>query len=306
MLAVVFPGQGSQAPGMGRGFFEETPGTFAEVSQAVGYDVAKLCFESDEETLRQTQNAQLALFTVGVAAFRCLLGADHGLPVRAAAGHSVGEYAALAISGVVSIGEGAKLVLRRGELMARAGKESPGTMAAVLGLDRDEVEAECRKADGVCVVANDNCPGQLVISGEVAAVAQVGEALKAAGAKRVMPLNVSGAFHSPLMEGPAREMGETLRLASFAPSAVPVYSNVTAQPGSDWSNLLEQQLKSPVLWTETVTNMVNDGFDVFLECGHGSVLSGLIKRTAPGVTAISLSDPEGVRSALEAIKEKLS
>jgi [acyl-carrier-protein] S-malonyltransferase len=291
---------------MGRGFFEETPGTFAEVSQAVGFDVSKLCFESDEDTLRQTQNAQLALFTVGVAAFRCLLGADKGLPVRAAAGHSVGEYAALAAAGVVTIGEGAKLVQRRGELMARAGKETRGTMAAVLGLDRGAVEEECGKAGGVCVVANDNCPGQVVISGEVGAVAQVGESLKAAGARRVLPLNVSGAFHSPLMEGPAQVMGETLRLAPFAPSAIPVYSNVTALPGNDWPHLLEEQLKRPVRWTETVTNMVGDGFDVFFECGHGSVLSGLIKRTAPGATTISVTDTNGVRTALEALKEKLS
>lgn len=306
MLAVVFPGQGSQAPGMGKALFEASPGVFAEVSQAIGLDVASLCIEADEDTLRQTQNAQIALYTVGVAAFRSLLAADPNLPVRAAAGHSVGEYAALAAAGNMSIAEGARLVAKRGETMASAGKERPGTMAAVLGLERPIVEAACRQTNGGCVLANDNCPGQLVISGDVASVAAVGEALKAAGAKRVMPLNVSGAFHSPLMEAPAKVMGEALRTAAFSKGAIPVYSNVTAMPGEDWPNLLEEQLKSPVRWTETVQNMVADGIDIFLECGHGSVLGGLIRRISPSAVAVSVSDPAAARAAAETIMEKRS
>jgi [acyl-carrier-protein] S-malonyltransferase len=306
MLAVVFPGQGSQAPGMGKGIFEAAPGMFAEVSQAVGFDVAELCLGSDEETLRQTQNAQIALYTVSTSAFRILADIGKGLPFRAAAGHSVGEYAALAAASVFTIGEGARLVQRRGDLMAQAGKTRPGTMAAVLGLDRETVEAECKKSSGVCVVANDNCPGQLVISGEVDAVAQVSEALKVAGAKRVLPLNVSGAFHSPLMEEPAKELGEMLRLAPFDKGGVPVYSNVTAKPGDGWPHLLEEQLKSPVRWTETVQNMVADGVDVFIECGHGSVLGGLIKRIAPTATTYTVSDPESAVATVEALKERAS
>ncbi len=306
MLAVVFPGQGSQAPGMGKAFFDSSPGVFTEVSQAVGFDVAALCFESDEETLRQTQNAQIALYTVGIVAFRALLAIDPQLPVRAAAGHSVGEYSALAAAGYLSVADGARLVRKRGETMATAGRERPGTMAAVLGLDRAAVEEECRKATGVCVVANDNCPGQLVISGDVDAVAEVGEALKAAGAKRVLPLNVSGAFHSPLMEAPAKVMGEALKEANFHKGAIPVYCNVTAQPGEGWPNLLEEQLKSPVRWTESVQNMAADGFDTFIECGHGAVLSGLIKRISPESKTLAVNDPASAHAAVEAIKEKQS
>lgn len=304
MLAVVFPGQGSQAPGMGRSFYGAAPGFFAEVSTAVGRDVYKLCTESDEETLRQTQIAQLALYAVSTAAFRILMEVAPGLPVKAAAGHSVGEYAALACAGCFTFSEGARLVQTRGETMAQAGKERPGTMAAVLGLDRAAVEAVCAAGPGVCVVANDNCPGQLVISGEVEAVHGASERLKAAGAKRVVPLNVSGAFHSPLMQESARVMGETLRIAAFDPGKVPVYSNVTAKPGSDWPRLLEEQLKSPVRWTETIQNMVADGFDTFIECGHGSVLSGLIKRIAPEATTLNVTDVESAQAAGEALKEK--
>jgi [acyl-carrier-protein] S-malonyltransferase len=306
MLAVVFPGQGSQASGMGRAFFDKSPGVFVQVSRAVGFDVAKLCFGTDEETLRQTQNAQIALYTVGVAAFRELLAVDPNLPVRAAAGHSVGEYAALAAAGILDIAEGARLVQNRGETMASAGKERPGTMAAVLGLERAAVEAECKKASGVCVVANDNCPGQLVISGDTDSVSEVGEALKAAGAKRVLPLNVSGAFHSPLMEKPAQEMGEALKRAKFNIGAIPVYSNVTATPGGDWPDLLEEQLKSPVRWTETVQNMVSDGARTFIECGHGSVLGGLIRRIAPEAQTLAVNDPASAHAAVEAIKERQS
>ncbi len=304
MLAVVFPGQGSQSPGMGKPLFESSAAAkrvFEDVSAAVGRDVADLCFNADEETLRQTQNAQVALYTVGLAAFAALQEAANDLPVRAAAGHSVGEYAALAAAGVLDVADGAKLVHARGETMAQA---PSGTMAAVLGLDRVAVEEVLQTARGVVVVANDNCPGQLVISGEVAAVAEVSDALKEKGAKRVLPLNVSGAFHSPLMDGSAKTMAGHLAGATFHTSAVKVYSNVTSEPGGDWSNLLEEQLRSSVRWTESVQHMVRDGFDTFLECGHGSVLTGLLKRIAPEATGLAVSDPASVTAALDAVKER--
>ena len=307
MLAVVFPGQGSQAPGMGMALYEAggaARGVFEAVSTALGTDVAKLCFEGDEDTLRQTQNAQVALYTVGLAAFVALMEADPDLPVKGAAGHSVGEYAALAAAGVLSTEEGARLVHKRGVTMAEAGKTRPGTMAAVLGLERAAVEEACKSVTGVCVVANDNCPGQLVVSGDAGAVAEAGDALKAAGAKRVLPLNVSGAFHSPLMDDAANLMGIALAQATFMEGHIPVYSNVTATPGANWSNLLEEQLKSPVRWRETVQCMATDGFDAFIECGHGSVLTGLLKRTVPEAVGIAASDPANVRSAIEAVKER--
>jgi [acyl-carrier-protein] S-malonyltransferase len=232
--------------------------------------VAALCFESDEETLRQTQNAQLALFTCGVSAYRVL-----GQEAKAVAGHSVGEYAALVAAEVLTIEAGAKLVRRRGELMAKAGQ---GTMAAVLGLDRPTLEEICANTEGMVVIANDNCPGQLVISGEVDSVRLAGEAAVAKGAKRVLPLNVSGAFHSPLMAEAADAFREAVASTTFSAGSMPVYSNVTSEPANDWPSLLVEQLKSPVRWTEIIQHMLRDGIEDFAECGPGDVLKGLIKR----------------------------
>jgi len=281
MIAAVFPGQGSQKPGMGMALIAES-GAAAEVfdraSEAVDIDLWALC-NYDEETLRQTQNAQLALFVCGVAAFGAY--GHEFADGFVAAGHSVGEYAALTAAGFLSIEDGAKLVRTRGELMAAAGQTNPGTMAAVLGLERDAIQTVLDGIDGVVVIANDNCPGQLVISGEVSAVQAASAALSAAGAKRVLPLNVSGAFHSPLMAEPAIRMGEALRAATFHPGRCPVYSNVLASPVVDptvWPDLLERQLSSPVRWTESVQRMIEDGVDRFVELGGGSVLCGLIGR----------------------------
>lgn len=296
MLAIVFPGQGSQKPGMGRelhGSFDPARSVFDEVHAATGIDVAALCFESDEETLRQTQNAQLALYTCGLAAWACLDVA----PV-AFAGHSVGEYAAVVAAGVLSVGEGAKLVRRRGEIMAASGAVRPGGMAAVLGLERPDLEAACRDASTeseVAVIANDNCPGQLVISGDKAAVERAGALATERGAKRVLPLNVSGAFHSPLMHEPARGMGEALRAAPFGEAAqqIGIYANVTAEKVSDanaWPVLLTQQLESPVRWTESVQAMRRDGITTFIECGAGEVLGGLIRRTDREVECLAVFD----------------
>jgi [acyl-carrier-protein] S-malonyltransferase len=308
MIAVVFPGQGSQKPGMGKPLFDarsEARGVFDAVTKTTGIDAAKLCFDTDEEMLRQTQNAQLALYTCGMAAWACLDAHIHGIvTVDAFAGHSVGEYAALAASGTLSLEDGAKLVQRRGEIMAGAGEKRPGTMAAVLGLERETLEGVCASAHGVAVIANDNCPGQLVISGDVAAVSEAGEAAMAAGAKRVLPLNVSGAFHSPLMEESATEMRDALDAVAFK-SGRRVFSNVLAQPiisPERWPDLLERQLKSPVLWTETIQNMVNEGIDTFIECGAGDVLSGLIKRTHRDAKTLRVNDLDSLESAVSATR----
>jgi [acyl-carrier-protein] S-malonyltransferase len=308
MIAVVFPGQGSQKPGMGKALYEarsEARQVFDLVAKATGVDTAKLCFETDEETLRQTQNAQLALYTCGVAAWTCLHAHIQGIvTIDAFAGHSVGEYAALAASGTVSVDEGARLVQTRGEIMARAGESRPGTMAAVLGLERAELDAICQSVDGIVVVANDNCPGQLVISGEVEAVRLAGEAATAKGAKRVLPLNVSGAFHSPLMDESAVEMRKALDAATFAQGGR-MFSNVTAQPvvqNSKWPELLEQQLKSPVRWTETIQNMLNEGIDTYIESGVGDVLSGLIRRIERETKTLRVNDLDSVEAAVSAIR----
>lgn len=250
---------------------------FARIDAATGVNTRRLCEELSEDELRQTQNAQLALYACGVAAF-----AASGLQPDVAAGHSVGEYAALAAAGILSIEDGARLVQRRGDLMARSGELRPGTMAAVLGLERDALEAVCKDAstaDDVVVIANDNCPGQLVISGDRTAVERAAGLASERGAKRVLPLNVSGAFHSPLMQASAEAVGMALRDVNFHAGAFPVVANVTAQAESGgWADLLEAQLRSPVRWTESVQTMRAMGVDTFVECGAGEVLCGLIRR----------------------------
>jgi len=308
MIAVVFPGQGSQKPGMGKALHDartEARHTFETVSEATGVDTAKLCFETDEETLRQTQNAQLALYTCSMAAWACLDAHIRGIvTIDAYAGHSVGEYAALAASRTVTVEEGARLVKTRGEIMARAGDEWPGTMAAVLGLERDDLEAVCKSTPGNVVIANDNCPGQLVISGDVDSVRHAGEAATAKGAKRVLPLNVSGAFHSPLMDHSAVEMRKALDAATFSEGGR-VFANVTAQPvvqTGRWPELLEKQLQSPVRWTETIQNMLNEGIQTYIECGSGDVLSGLIRRIDRETKTLKVNDLDSLEATVAAIR----
>ncbi len=307
MLAAVFPGQGSQKPGMGQDLFDTFPiakGVFEKVAHATSVDTAKLCFELDEETLRRTQNAQLALYTCGVAAWAVLAAHCDVRQFGAVAGHSVGEYAALAAAGVISVEDGAKLVQIRGNVMHESGQKHPGTMAAVLGLDRGALEAVCEETEGVVVVANDNCPGQLVISGDVEAVGLAGKLASERGAKRVLPLNVSGAFHSPLMEEPAREMGLALQAVSFEPGDRLVYCNVTSDKvteASDWPDLLERQLRSPVRWTESIEHLKADGITTFVECGVGEVLSGLIRRIDKELTALKVYDQASLQATLAAL-----
>ncbi|MDX2065964.1 MAG: ACP S-malonyltransferase [Fimbriimonadaceae bacterium] len=290
MKAMIFPGQGSQKSGMGQGLREQSAAArevFARISEAVGQDLEAVCGLPDD-ALRATQHAQIALYTVSVAA-HAAFGEELG-PFAFSAGHSVGEYAALAAAEFISIETGARLVARRGALMASAGESAPGTMAAVLGLDAHQIEPVLADTPGVVVVANDNCPGQIVISGDVAAVAAATPRLTEAGAKRVLPLNVSGAFHSPLMEPSSRAMREALDAAEFRPAPIPVVANVTANPVTDpsaWPDLLARQLYSSVRWTESVQRMIAAGVTEFVEFGSGEVLAGLIKRISRDVSVQS-------------------
>jgi [acyl-carrier-protein] S-malonyltransferase len=299
MIAAVFPGQGSQKPGMGASLLDSSPAAravFEEVSATLGKNIADLCQNSDEDTLRLTQNAQIALFTCGVATYHAA--AEQGFKANVFAGHSIGEYAALVAAGILSLADGAKLVQRRGELMSTAGK---GTMAAVLGLEIDAIQAVLATVDGVVVVANDNCPGQVVISGEVAAVESAGPKLTEAGAKRVLPLNVSGAFHSPLMQAASVDFVSSLAAAQFVSGAT-VYSNVTTKPVTDpsqWAGLLEQQLRDSVRWTPSVQNMIADGVTQVIEFGVGEVLCGMMKRIDKTVTARAVQDADSLAALIQ-------
>lgn len=276
---------------------------FDQVEQATGVNVATLCFNGDEETLRQTQNTQIALYTAGLAAWYSLKAAMPELKPAAMAGHSVGEYAALAAAGCISIEDGARLVRKRGELMATAGKHRPGTMAAVLGMDRETLQEVLGEVEGgVVVVANDNCPGQMVISGDLQAVQEASALASERGAKRVLPINVSGAFHSPLMEESAKELASALASANFQDCGTPVYSNVTAAPGASWPDLLEAQLKSPVRWTESVRAMAGAGVTTFVECGSGEVLTGLLKRIVPEAKGLRVLDQPTLDSTVAELR----
>ncbi|MCW5936865.1 MAG: ACP S-malonyltransferase [Fimbriimonadaceae bacterium] len=312
MYAVVFPGQGSQHPGMGLDLYQNSPAAkavFEEAGQATGIDLPHLMFETPEEVLRETQNAQLALYVVGLAAWRALR-EEVSVEPAAFAGHSLGEYTAIVAAGVLPIGEGARLVRRRGELMATVGRSRPGTMAAVLGMDGPEIDVICREVEacGEVVVANDNSPGQVVISGDLDAVQSASATLLERGARRVVPLNVSGAFHSPLMEEAATQLGEALRAAPFGqtPQKTPVYANVSAEKVTDpmdWPSLLEHQMSRPVRWTESIRAMVESGIDRFVECGSGEVLSKLVKRIEKAVECFRVVDMATLAQTTALLKE---
>lgn len=276
---------------------------FDVVSETLGRDVRALCFEADEETLRRTDNAQIALFTASVATYEAFR--EEGAPAPSAvAGHSVGEYAALAAAGCLTVAEGAKLVAKRGDLMARSGTLRKGAMAAVLGMEDEVLVALCAEItkEGHAVVpANFNSPGQIVISGDEAAVAEACEKAKASGAKRCIPLNVSGAFHSPLMAEAAQSMGEALANSTFTESPIPVIANVTAQAEHVWQKVLEEQLRSPVRWAASVRAMREMGIDTFVECGPGDVLSGLLRRIEPEAVGVSTKDEAAFEEAIRSV-----
>lgn len=306
-LAFVFPGQGAQSVGMGRDLYDNSPAAraaFDAVDGAAGFSVSELCFNGPDEKLKETKFTQPALYAVSVAALAACR--EAGLTPSAAAGHSIGEYAALHAAGAFDIATGAKLVAARGEAMAIAAAQNPGTMAAVLGLDPDAIIEACRETNliGVVVAANLNAPGQVVISGEERAVNAVSERLKTQGAKRVLPLAVSGAFHSPLMEWAAVQLRDVFASADIAAPELPVVANVTADYETTADEVranLSAQVAGPVRWIETIQRLTADGYTTFIECGSGTVLAGLIKRIAPDAVTYSVGDMAGVKRVVEAI-----
>ena len=303
MVGLLFPGQGSQAVGMGRDLAAASPvarAVFQEADDLLGFSLSRLCFEGPEDELTATVNAQPALLTHSVAAWRAA--SDRIGDVSLAAGHSLGEFSAWVASGAISFADGLHTVRLRGELMYSGGQERPGTMAAILGLDDDAVERVCAEAsgeNGVCVAANYNAPGQVVVSGDREAVARCIEAAKAAGARRALPLNVSGAFHSPLMDVAAPGLAGQLGTLEFGTPAFPVVSNVTAEPvqSADAAcDLLVRQLTSPVRWTACMRTMLDAGVDTFYELGSGSVLGGLLKRIDRDATCLAVGTAEQVEA----------
>ena len=301
MLAFTFPGQGSQRPGMGRPWADhESWELVEEASEVAERDVARLLLDADADELKDTRNAQLTTF---VSSLMVLDAVERlGIEPSFCAGHSLGEYTALTATGALGFDEGVRLVCERADAMHDAGNENPGTMAAVLGLDDDLVEVACRRADSDVWVANFNAPGQVVIAGSPEGVAAASAVAKELGAKKVMPLQVSGAFHTLFMQ-PARDrLRKAIAEANPRDTEVPVISNVDALAhgnGNEWSSLLSAQLVSPVRWKHCLLTMSELGVVDFAELGPGGVLTGMAKRTVDGARTISISTPDELDKLLE-------
>lgn len=300
--AWVFPGQGSQSVGMCRDLYDSVKSArtvFEQADNALGFALSKLCFEGPEDELRLTINAQPALITAGYACLEAAreIAGDKLVKPAFTAGHSLGEYTALAAAGVLDFSTAVKLARERGRLMHEAGQMRAGSMAAILGLDEAKLAEVCKKTD--TVMANINSPGQIVISGAAENVAKAMEMATAAGASRAVQLHVSGAFHSPLMQPAAEGLAKYIDATAFKAPLIPVIANVTALPLATSENVkteLKQQLLNPVQWIKTIEYMTQHGVTTFIEIGPGRVLAGLIKRINKEAVTLNLSDLATIRS----------
>ena len=302
MIAFLYPGQGSQHAGMGAAWRQHDSWELViEASDATGRDIGHLLLESSDDELRETRNSQLATFVTSMVAFDAV--SRLGVETSGHAGHSLGEYTALAAAGVLDFYDAVRLVAERGEAMQAAADEHHGTMAAIIGLDDDAVLAAVADVED-CWVANYNTPGQVVIAGGPAGVEAGGVACKDAGAKRVMPLVVGGAFHTPHMAPAQERLDKALGQTDFRAPDHPVYANIdgeahtTADP---WQGLLHDQLTGSVRWSRTLTNMVDAGYATFVEIGPGTALTGMVKRTARAAQRINVTAPGDLDALLEAL-----
>jgi len=307
VIAFIFPGQNSHSVGMGRDLYDNSEvarGVLDAANLAAGGDLLATMFDGPEDALTATENQQPAIVAHSLAALQLVQ--EAGIAPDFVAGHSLGEYSALAAAGALGPEETVRLVRYRGEIMARADELAPGTMSAVLGLDDDQVEAVVAEAgqEGVCVVANFNCPGQVVMSGTVEAIERAEAIAREAGAKRVMRLQVSGAFHSPLMQPAAEMLTERLAQVDLQPAIAPIVANVDATGHTDPSEVrdaLGQQMTHSVLWKQCVESMVAQGVDTFIEIGPGTVLAKLMRRISRDVDVHGVADMATFAQTIEAL-----
>ncbi|MEK3850897.1 [acyl-carrier-protein] S-malonyltransferase [Paenibacillus peoriae] len=310
--AFIFPGQGSQAVGMAKDAYEAVPAAtevFRQADERLGFALSTLIFEGPDTALKQTSNTQPALLTASIALYEAFK-EKMGIHPDYVAGHSLGEYSALVASGVLAFEDAVEIVRTRGEFMEQAIPDGQGGMTAVLGADREALAALCRditESGQLVELANINCPGQIVVSGTKEGVAAVAERVKEAGGKRAITLEVSGPFHSSLMKEAAIKLSGKLGAVTFSKAQVPVVANVTAKPvreGSEIRQLLVDQVYSPVLWEDSVTWLLEQGVDTFVEFGPGSVLTGLVKKIDKSVKLYNISSLESFASVTEALEAR--